>query len=540
MGLRMNEEIERLNELSDAELTQLAFIPWRYSSSANDYAGTDADGVSIAIDTEKEPLDREALQSLCWEKFQENPQINTNIRSLMGRLAGMGFEISSDINMIQEVIEEIELDWRNRLYNFYPKYVGRSYVEGELFLCLTCHTDGFIEVDYIDPAVISGGSKGDGIIMHPEKDTLPLAYFIESGNQDPIIIPSIYVAYEPKLLQQAEKDQDFKIALVPKSGKSAFSSLSGCYKFMVAWEKGLITRRNASYLRTVLAWLNNYETLKKYEIDFKKSVGAYLWVVTIEDPKAFRLWLNLSDEDKRKTGIGAKKTPGGTLVLPPGMDIKVINPNLPNISESDTDILHMVTSGLNEPEDITTGQARGTFATVKMSRGPMSDRIADEVAYWERFLRYDFWKPVFYLKSIIGKFPRTFGVREATGFKGNEPTFKTVKKRPEQCLEIAFPTTEMLDPEVRARAFLGVKHGSVYDTMGIPYKDVAEKMGFGNYRKLRLRHATEQDKYPELIPTVDQESYQEKREAEPGTKPTGPVKRGRPSKQKQTMDDDEV
>jgi hypothetical protein len=352
--------------------------------------------------------------------------------------------------------------------------------------------------------------------MHPNKDTLPLAYFIEKENGGSFILPSIYIAYDPNLIQEASHDQDFRKNLIPKSRKKAFRKLNGYYKFIVTWEKGLLTRRNVSYLRTVLAWLNNYENLKKYEIDFKKSVGAYLWVVTIEDPKAFRLWLGLSDEDKRKTGIGAKKTPGGTLVLPPGMDIKAINPNLPSISESDTDILHMVTSGLNEPEDITTGQSRGTFATVKASRGPMSDRISDEAAYWERFLRYDFWKPIFHLKSVIRGFPRTFGTQEAVDFKGKKPVFRSVKKRPEQLIEIAFPTTEMLDPEIRARAYLGVKHGSTYDTMGIPYAEIAEKMGFGNYRKMRLRHATEKEKYPDLLPTVDQEALQEKREAERG------------------------
>ena len=204
------------------------------------------------------------------------------------------------------------------------------------------------------------------------------------------------------------------------------------------------------------------------------------------------------------------------MVLPPGMNLTVINPNLPNISESDTDILHMITAGLNEPEDIHTGQAKGTFASVKASRGPMSDRIADEAAYFERFLRYDFWGAIFYLKSVISGFPTEFSVKTAVDFKSKKPVFRNVKKRPEQLIEISFPTTEMLDPEVRARAYLGVKHGSTFDTLGIPNSEIADKLGFGNYRKLRLTHATEMEKYPELIPTVDQEGLQEKREAEKG------------------------
>jgi hypothetical protein len=52
--------------------------------------------------------------------------------------------------------------------------------------------------------------------------------------------------------------------------------------------------------------------------------------------------------------------------------------------------------------------------------------------------------------------------------------------------------------------------------LGIPNAIIAKKMGLGNYKKLRLQHATEEEKYPELLPTVDQEGQQEKAEAEPG------------------------
>ena len=72
----------------------------------------------------------DALQLECWNKFHRNPQINTSVRGLQGRLTGRGFETTSEIRKVQEVIEEIELDPRNRLYNFWPKYVGRSNVEG--------------------------------------------------------------------------------------------------------------------------------------------------------------------------------------------------------------------------------------------------------------------------------------------------------------------------------------------------------------------------------------------------------------------------
>ena len=162
-----------------------------------------------------------------------------------------------------------------------------------------------------------------------------------------------------------------------------------------------MTKRNVSYLRTTLVWLNHYENLKKYEIDHKKASGAYVWTFQIEDPAMFKLWLSLSDEQKRKTGILAKKTPGGTLILPPGVKLDVVNPNLAPIREQDTDILEMIGSGLNEEEGTMMGRSRSTFASANASKGPFSDRISDEIAWFQRFLKYDFWGSIFLLKSKI-------------------------------------------------------------------------------------------------------------------------------------------
>jgi hypothetical protein len=509
--------------------SELAFsVPWQYDPDTASYEDPDGFPLTIGSRDKSDPQrTREALQELCWEKAQRNPQIATAVKGMVGRLTGFGFQTTSDIPEIQDAIDEIELDRRNRLYNYWPKFVGRSIIEGELFLCLTCHDSGFIEVDFIDPAAIKDGQVESGIIYHPSKTGMPLIYCINQEEDNGVKIdehiPSIYLAIYPELLEVASKQPGFDSVKLNNSTKNGkFTNIGGFFRFVINFDKTYITKRNIGHVRTVLRWMTMYEDLKKYEMDHKKSAGSYLWAVTINDVKTWIKWLQLSDEDRRKTGIGAKKTPGGTMVLGPNMEIKAINPTLPNISDSDTDILHMVTAGLNEPEDVATGNTRGsTFASVKASRGPMSDRVSDEIAYFDRFLKHDFWGNIFFLKSKISSFPSTFKVKEVVDFtKDKKPITRFVNKRPEQLIEICFPMSEINDAEARARAYFGVKHGSLYDTAGIPAAEIARKMGFGNYRKLRLMHATEQMKYPELIPTVDQEGYQEKREAEPGKKKT--------------------
>lgn len=512
-----------LAKLDDTELSALRFVmPWQTAEASPD--NDDADFKGGATGTAGN--EREKLQVACWNKFNQSPQVSTAVKGQVGRLSGFGFETSSEIPEIQDVIEETELDPRNRLYNFWPKYVGRSIIEGELLLCLTVHNSGFVEVDFIDPSNITGGGE-DGVIYHPNKSTMPLFYFVKqedsnnSTSSRTDLIPSIFIARYPELEKVAARCTSYDLAATESSRSSnrKFKKLGGFRRFIVSWDKGFVTKRNVSYLRTILEWLNHYENLKKYEIDHKKSAGSYLWVITMEDPKAFRTWLSMSDAERAKTGIMAKKTPGGTMILPPGMKMEVKNPTLPNISESDTDIFHMITSGLNEPEDVTSGQSKGTFASVKASRGPMADRIADEVSAFEKFLRHDFYSGIFFLKSKVINFPETFSKRVAVDFKGQEPVFKSVQKRPEMLLSITFPTSETNDLESVAKAFLGVKHGSTFETLGVPNEEIAKKLGFNNYRRMRLQHATEMENYPELALSVDQAAIEGKTPAKGGTNP---------------------
>jgi len=510
------KEIEDyIEKMPDEVLSRLQFSinPWQ---SDPDTGGRDSDGFNSGSTRSARTLTRAELQEECWTKVHENPQINTAVRGKTGRMVGFGFETTSMNSEINQAIEDTELDHRNRLWNYWPKYVNRSNVEGELFLGLTCHNDGFVEVDFIDPSIIAkGGDEDTGIIFHPSKSFMPLFYNIDKKGGGIDQVPSVFVARYPELanLVSSHKSYDIESQKTSRDASNRFKKFGGFFRFVVSWDKSFITRRTYSYLRTTLKWINHYENLKQYEIDHKKSSGAYLWVITIEDPKAFKLWLKLSDEERRKTGIMSKKTPGGTLVLPPGMKLQCINPNLTSIKDQDTDILHMVTSGLDEASDVTTGVASGSYAATKATRAPMSDRISDDIAYFERFLRFDFWGNVFFLKQGLGVMKQTFKKRRAIKFddKG-KPVFGNAKVLPEQLIDFSFPVSETTDLEALSKSFLGTKHGPLAETLGIPNSKLAAKMGFGGYGRLRLQKATEDELYPELVYTTDAEAIQEKAE----------------------------
>ena len=530
--MNQTEINEYILNMPDEILRGMKFaMPWQYDSGSGD-SGRDEDGflTSPLLTQRGEEPDIYALQDACFDKFSKNPFVNTAIRGHVGRIVGMGFDTTSEIFDIQQEIEDTYNDPRNRLYIWWPKYLTRFNIEGELFIGLTLHPDGFVEVDFFDPCSIKGGGDvGCGIYYHPNKPQMPLFYYVQSGTNGEIksIVPSIFIARYPELGDLAASDPSFisRLAAGSRGRGKAYKSIGGYRRFMIHMDRGFVTRRAVSYLRTTLEWLNHYENLKKYEIDHKKSSGAYLWIFSFDDVRAFKTWLTLSEDEKRKTGIGSKITPGSRLVLPPGMNCDVQNPNLSSIKDQDTDILHLVSGGLNEPEDIMSGASKGTYASVKASRGPMSDRTADEIAYFKNWYVRDFWGSIFFLKAAQGRMKPAYKVKEAVDFDDKqEPIFKNIPRKPEDLIDVSFPISEALDYEKRTGAILGVKHGPMGESLGIPNSVLARMLGFSGYGRYRLQKATEDEKYPELdyaagVDTLNAESKQEKVEGEPGKKP---------------------
>lgn len=508
--LHLDDEVrKRIESISDEKLLEMSFSAVFQQGPDEFYKySVDGDGFPIGSGSTESLLENITdLQNECWIKFNTNPQINTVITDNAGSICGKGFKIVSHEKDVKEFLYDFIFDSRNRLYSNLEKYVIRSEIEGELFLCVSLHEDGFVEVDFMAPSSLKD------IHFHPFKQTLPLLYEfnvvsdVNSGDTSSVRqIPSIYVSEFSGLDEEMEKLKVFdKTKILRKKTKSGiWKKTNGYQSFIIAWDKGLFTKRNVSSMRTTIEWANHYENLKRYEIDHKKSSGSYLWVFSFEDPKAFRGWLSMSPEDRAKTGVYQKKTPGGSLVLPPGMKVEVKNPQLPKISDSDTDIMHMITSGLNKPEDMVTGQSSGTYGSVKASRGPESDRNENRKAKFNMFLIYDFLKHVFRLRNCaVSDFKLKRTVEEVIDFKNGKEVFGKAEVPVWECVDIMFPVSEVNDVESRAKAYLGVKHGSLVDALGIPPSIIAEKMGFVGYKYLRMKEATEKKMYPELISAVD-------------------------------------
>jgi len=140
----------------------------------------------------------------------------------------------------------------------------------------------------------------------------------------------------------------------------------------------------------------------------------------------------------------------------------------------------------------------------------MVEKTSDEVEYWHKFLRYDLWGNIFFLKEKISSFKNSYFVNEVVGFDDKKkPIKKRIKKSAADLLLITSPISEIGDIESKVKALFGVKHASLKDVAGLPIEELVKRLGFNNYRKLRLDAETEKLNYPELLSVMDAESFQE-------------------------------
>jgi hypothetical protein len=106
-------------------------------------------------------------------------------------------------------------------------------------------------------------------------------------------------------------------------------------------------------------------------------------------------------------------------------------------------------------------------------------------------------------------------VNKVTGFKDQEEIVETVYEPCYKFVDVNLPVSRLEDIEATATALLGSKHGSIVDTLGIPRKRVAQRLGFSDYDVLRKEKAEEDRSYPETLSALNQEQVQEKAEGEP-------------------------
>ena len=508
---------ERKNAASEAKKTAQMFAKSLVGFKAKDPDGAPMDEENlfhiltggIAADSN---IGTSELRAACWEQYHNSPFVKTAVDDNAGAIAGEGFELSSPIIEIDDILFKMHEDFRNKLYHRWKTYIRHRSVTGEMYLIFTVHEDSekFIEVDYVSSEKICGSGFEDGIIYHPDKTLMPLIYSIEQENGTYIQIPSINIAYAPNLLKIAKKSDHYNKKELKGSKSGNPDKLGGFKRFIVSWEGSLLTRRSSSYYRTVIIWSNLYTLLKMIEIDHKRAMATFAWIAQPADMEAWTLWCNLTEKQQKDSGLTGPKPPGSTLVSLPGWSVDCKSPQLPSIDGGDSDIQEFMVAGLNTPSDVVTGSSKGTYASVKESRGPWGDRIVSAQQDFRNFLTYDFGKAVLFIHQEVFGLKKVYMKKKAVGFdKKKKPIMKNRPQRINELITVTLPVFSSSGYGELVKALCGVKHNGLNQGLGIALETIAKKLGFANYEQMRLQAETENFHYPKLEQVTDQEKAQD-------------------------------
>jgi hypothetical protein len=516
---RIDEITNHLDQGGTIQIKQ-AMGPWQAENTSTPATISRRDMVPRAFSyvdatevKQEDSYSRTKINSEAWKKYILDPYVSRSMNDLVGRVCGEDFGFWSKEYQIQTWLDEIIYDVRNELYGAWDGHVIRKLVENELFLTFTVDsTNGFVEIDVVEPGLIEGDDNINmegGFIFHPRKRTLPVYYrvknVVNSNVQNYLVIPSIYCAYLPGLEKDILKSKATGIEWDTLQVDPAVEAATGGklkYKtYMVSWRTGVREiRRAVSNLRTVFEPLEDYKEAKKWRFEYMKALCTYFIFYSFEDVKSWLRWAALSDEQKRATGLAQRLNPADRLFLPPGVEAKIQNPQIPSLSGQDEDLLKMISSGIRQPYDMLSGDLKGpTYASIKGSRTPYMDYISDLREMVRRFYRYDFWKGIFFIKSKFDSKFEYFSYKEVVGFKEGKEDKKYVTYHPEDLVEMTFPQSSNEDIAANANALLGSKRGSVSYHLGIAKEDISRKLGFNNFHRSLLKSATERLQYPEEV-----------------------------------------
>jgi len=452
------------------------------------------------------------LREESWRQYKTSPFIQPSVHDARDSVCGDNFEITSPIPDIQKIIDDFWYHPINELNKRFEQFILDKKVTGELFLLLTINEKGrFVEVDMIPPGKITGiGDNGCGIIFHSKKTRLPLIYNIRNDDGEDEHVPSTKVLFYPDLINDLNsEDAKSKGFDKAKLKGSKGNGPGGFKRYMVEWEGPRLVQRSTSYLTSVLIWNNFFTILKIAEIDHKRAMSAYCYVLKAENDDSWKTWQKMTWEEKLQTGLISEKPPGSTIQVPYGWDLKLLSSQLPTLTGNDNDLIELLSGGLNTARDSMTGSSKETYAGVKLSRGNISDRVKADQNRTKRFIRFDFLQPVFYIHMKLFGMPASFFVNECVGYDTTNaesvPVFDNVIKKVhigkdiEKLITISMPIMTLEPVESQTKAWLGTKPAGADESLGISKKTIAGKLGISDYHSERLKYETEKRNYPKTL-----------------------------------------
>lgn len=479
-----------------------------------------------------------ALQSQAETKFKTSGPLLRTISLKADLTSGSGFTVYSHNKEINEYVRLIFKHHKNNLYERVIGWLSRIQTT-ELFVLIAFSDDGFPIIRTLEPDKIGSGND-KGMITDPDDASTTMFYkHYIAGDYE--LIPDAWCVLDPEGFKEAtsrlKDNDDYDTTKIQAITKSKQSKWGGYRRFVMHWKNltGICEYlRDTSAVTTALEWLNLYENSQKWKLDNQKALSAYAYVFSWEDSPLGKLgalmWENTSEEDKQKSGILSAYTPGSKIFLAPGMKMLLLNPTLPSLSGSNTDIITLAGSGVGIPNDVFSGSTGdASYASIKSTRPIFAVEI-DNLQYKFMLFIIRLMRVLFTAKIAIGGSYVTLGGEK---FKllpaydlewdveldeNHQPTgtIDNIKVEPVELVRFSFPDVKITDrPSDLANSLLGSKHAGLYG-IGLSSDSVAKHFGIDDIDREKKKQLIEQVKYGKPLTGGEAEQIIEKKETESG------------------------
>ena len=491
-----------------------ASSPWQGVTALSFTADLKDETWDGAKDSKAQAPEWRIQQDKCWNKYRRFGPVNASINSKADYVTGAGFKVDSPVLQIRQALKSFWYGMHNQLYKTSNSWLVRMQSEGELFLLFSIAEvktpEKFqVKIRVLEPSRIGDGNE-TGLIVNPSDATETLFYEhkTSAGTE---IIPDIRIAFNPELAKLKLSTEIDKAKLKTSQGGGKFSKLGGFNRFFLHWKNltGIVEyERDISSLSSVLEYINLYENSIKWRLDHLKAMSAYTNIVKFTETPlgkaSYYLFMHMTDEQRAKTGLTKQLKPGGTLILMPGVEFDVKNPNLGNLPVQDP-LLNLTGSGLRSPMDLFQGNASGlTNSTVEATRSPYEADIETLQTKHEDFLRWEVLRSYFWILTQLAGFPATFKKKEVEEIVGGKGKIVEIDVEPCELVNISSPNIKFTkQPLETVQAYLGSKHPGLHG-IGVSADSAAKALGVDDLHAEKRKQILEIEEFGEIAVAPDQ------------------------------------
>jgi len=383
-------ESAMINMLNDLESENAG---WRNIGTANDSIR------DFTTDTHRE------LSRMAWSAVMTNPIAAREIFYKTVFVAGKGLRSTSQIPEIQKVLDEFWTSTRNKIPYYFPMYINRYNIDGEVFFALFVDKQsGKVTLRDIEPQEITE------ILYDPDDIAVPVYFrrqFVKTlgakGTNTTTEMKDIWYK-SVDCIQHPQLEKEVKL---PDNAEIAGADEKNIDVFIFHFKNSLLTnrRRGLSTLTNHLPWLREYKDILRMRTGINKARSTFFLDVTMKNATKLQIQ---EEASKHKS----PPRPNTTVVHGDDVVYAFMSPNIQgsDVQSDLSEIKNMSAIGSMLPPDLLGESGKSNYQNSGRSKFPFVRSMEFQQELWEYALKFGIMWVVIWSAVEYGELPKSFKV----------------------------------------------------------------------------------------------------------------------------------